>query len=113
MTGGVARTPIQPMLRAIGFENEDFRKPIVGLASTGAEVCPCNVHHDELAAVAKQALKGFGCAPLNSNTFFVTDGRFSGGSHGMVAGHVAPEAQEGETIANLRDGDRITIDSRS
>jgi dihydroxy-acid dehydratase len=42
----------------------------------------------------------------------ITDGRFSGGSHGMVVGHVAPEAQEGGAIALLRDGDRITIDSR-
>ena len=42
----------------------------------------------------------------------ITDGRFSGGSHGMVVGHVAPEAQAGGTIALLRDGDRITIDSR-
>ena len=43
----------------------------------------------------------------------ITDGRFSGGSHGMVVGHVAPEAQEGGPIALLRDGDRITIDSQA
>ena len=43
----------------------------------------------------------------------ITDGRFSGGSHGMVVGHVAPETQEGGPIAFLRDGDRIAIDSRS
>ena len=78
MTEGVARTPNRAMLRAIGFEDEDFRKPIVGLASAGAEVSPCNVHHDELAAVAKQALKGFGCAPLKFNTFVVTDGMAMG-----------------------------------
>ena len=40
------------------------------------------------------------------------DGRFSGGSHGTVVGHVAPEAQEGGTIDMLHDGDRVTIDSR-
>ena len=78
MTEGAARTPNRAMLRAIGFEDEDFRKPIVGLASAGAEVSPCNVHHDELAAVAKQALKGFGCAPLKFNTFVVTDGMAMG-----------------------------------
>jgi dihydroxy-acid dehydratase len=40
----------------------------------------------------------------------VTDGRFSGGSHGFIIGHVVPEAQEGGPIALVRDGDRITID---
>ena len=41
----------------------------------------------------------------------LTDGRFSGGSHGFIIGHVTPEAQEGGPIALVRDGDRITIDA--
>jgi len=41
----------------------------------------------------------------------ITDGRFSGGTHGMVVGHVAPEAQVGGPIAAVRDGDIITIDA--
>ena len=41
----------------------------------------------------------------------ITDGRFSGGSHGFVIGHVAPEAQEGGPIALIRDGDVIRIDA--
>ena len=41
----------------------------------------------------------------------ITDGRFSGGSHGFVVGHIAPEAATGGTIALVRDGDRITIDA--
>ena len=40
----------------------------------------------------------------------ITDGRFSGGSHGFIVGHVVPEAQEGGPIARVRDGDTITID---
>ena len=40
----------------------------------------------------------------------ITDGRFSGGSHGFIIGHVVPEAQEGGPIALVRDGDVITID---
>ena len=47
---------------------------------------------------------------LGDKVGFVTDGRFSGGTFGMVVGHVAPEAQEGGTIALVRDGDSITID---
>jgi dihydroxy-acid dehydratase len=41
----------------------------------------------------------------------ITDGRFSGGTHGFVVGHVTPEAQEGGPIGLLKDGDRITIDA--
>jgi len=50
-------------------------------------------------------------AGMSKEVALITDGRFSGGSHGMVVGHVAPEAQEGGIIALLRDGDSITIDS--
>ena len=42
----------------------------------------------------------------------ITDGRFSGGSHGFIIGHVTPEAQDGGPIALVRDGDRITIDAK-
>ncbi len=47
---------------------------------------------------------------LGDKVGFITDGRFSGGTFGMVVGHVAPEAQEGGTIALVHEGDRITID---
>jgi dihydroxy-acid dehydratase len=42
----------------------------------------------------------------------ITDGRFSGGSHGFILGHVTPEAQEGGPIALVRDGDQIRIDAK-
>ena len=48
-------------------------------------------------------------AGLAGKVALITDGRFSGGSHGMIVGHVTPEAQERGPIAALRDGDRITI----
>lgn len=51
-------------------------------------------------------------AGLGKDVALITDGRFSGGSHGFVVGHITPEAQEGGTIALLKDGDRITIDAR-
>jgi dihydroxy-acid dehydratase len=41
----------------------------------------------------------------------LTDGRFSGGSHGFIVGHITPEAQTGGPIALIRNGDRITIDA--
>ena len=50
-------------------------------------------------------------AGLGSDVAMITDGRFSGGSHGFIIGHVVPEAQEGGPIALIRDGERITIDA--
>jgi dihydroxy-acid dehydratase len=48
---------------------------------------------------------------LGDSVGLITDGRFSGGTHGLVVGHVAPEAWVGGTIALLKDGDRVTIDA--
>ena len=50
-------------------------------------------------------------AGLGADVALITDGRFSGGSHGFLVGHVVPEAQEGGPIALIRDGDRIIIDA--
>jgi len=50
-------------------------------------------------------------AGLGKNVALITDGRFSGGTHGFVVGHISPEAQDGGTIALLKDGDIITIDA--
>ncbi len=52
-------------------------------------------------------------AGLGKDVAFITDGRFSGGTHGFVVGHITPEAQEGGTIAFVQDGDIITIDAET
>ena len=52
-------------------------------------------------------------AGLGSDVALITDGRFSGGSHGFIVGHIVPEAQKGGAIALLEDGDPITIDAVS
>ena len=52
-------------------------------------------------------------AGLGNDVALLTDGRFSGGSHGFIIGHITPEAQEGGPIALVKDGDIINIDSRS
>ncbi len=51
-------------------------------------------------------------AGLGGKVAFITDGRFSGASHGFIVGHVTPEAQDGGPIALVQDGDRVTIDAR-
>ena len=50
---------------------------------------------------------------LGSDVALITDGRFSGGSHGFIIGHVVPEAQEGGPIALVEDGDHVTIDAEA
>ena len=55
------------------------------------------------------ALSGLG---LGGKVALITDGRFSGGSHGFVVGHISPEAAVGGPIALLHSGDRVSIDAR-
>ena len=50
-------------------------------------------------------------AGLGTDVALLTDGRFSGGSHGFIVGHITPEAQVGGPIALLKDGDKITVDA--
>ena len=50
-------------------------------------------------------------AGLGKDVALITDGRFSGGSHGFIIGHVCPEAQEGGPIALVKNGDQVTIDA--
>jgi dihydroxy-acid dehydratase len=52
-------------------------------------------------------------AGLGKDVALITDGRFSGGTHGFVVGHITPEAQEGGAIALVKDGDTITIDANT
>ena len=51
-------------------------------------------------------------AGLGNDVAMITDGRFSGGSHGFIIGHVVPEAQEGGPIAFIKNGDIVTIDAK-
>ena len=50
-------------------------------------------------------------AGLGDSVALITDGRFSGATHGMVVGHIAPEAAVGGNLAHIREGDSITIDA--
>lgn len=79
---GANRAPNRAMLRAVGFKDEDFKKPMVGVASTWSEVTPCNVHIDKLAVQAKDGVAKNGGAPLIFNTITVSDG-ISMGHEGM------------------------------
>ncbi|HTU01818.1 MAG TPA: dihydroxy-acid dehydratase, partial [Candidatus Sulfotelmatobacter sp.] len=90
MTEGLTRMPNRAMLRAVGLKDEDFHKPMIGLASAGAEVSPCNYHLDDLAAVAKASVRKAGAVPMKFNTFVVTDGEAMG-HEGMKCSLVSRE----------------------
>lgn len=79
---GENRTPNRAMLRAIGFGDEDFKRPMIGIASTWSEVTPCNIHIDELAREAKKGARESGGAPIVFNTITVSDA-ISMGHEGM------------------------------
>lgn len=79
---GENRSPNRAMLRAVGFSDEDFQKPMIGIASTWSEVTPCNIHIDKLAIKAKDGATKGGGAPLIFNTITVSDG-ISMGHEGM------------------------------
>lgn len=76
------RAPNRAMLRAVGVTDADFKKPMIGVASTWSEVTPCNIHLNDLAANSKSGAKEAGGVPLMFNTITVSDG-ISMGTQGM------------------------------
>lgn len=101
MTEGVERTANRAMLRAVGFTDEDFSKAIVGIATAGSDVSPCNVHLDHLASLTRERLEELGTKPLTFHTFVVTDGEAMG-HEGMKCSLVSRD-----TIADV-----IELDAR-
>src|SRR5437867_5854766 len=90
VTEGVERAPARAMLRAVGFTDEDFDKPQVGVASSWNEVTPCNVHLNRLAAAAKEGVREAGAVPIEFTTIAVSDG-IAMGHEGMRASLVSRE----------------------
>ena len=79
---GVEQAPSRAMLRAVGFETQDFEKPQVGIASTWSMVTPCNMHIDKLAESASAGADSAGTKSVIFNTITVSDG-ISMGTKGM------------------------------
>lgn len=74
ITEGTNRAAARAMLKAIGFTDEDLRKPIVGIANTWTETMPCNYGLRDLAAYVKQGVRAAGGTPMEFNTISVSDG---------------------------------------
>ncbi|HYZ14450.1 MAG TPA: dihydroxy-acid dehydratase [Actinomycetota bacterium] len=88
VTDGPERAPARAMLRAVGFSEDDFGKPQVGVASSWNEVTPCNYHLDKLAALAKEGVRQGNAVPLEFTTIAVSDG-IAMGHEGMKASLVS------------------------
>ncbi|MDH3419467.1 MAG: dihydroxy-acid dehydratase, partial [Gammaproteobacteria bacterium] len=71
---GLAQAPSRAMLRAVGFSDEDFSKPQIGIASTWSMVTPCNMHINKLADVAAAGADAAGGKSVIFNTITVSDG---------------------------------------
>ena len=103
---GLKQTASRAMLRAVGFEDADFAKPLVGIASTWAAVTPCNVHIAELAREAAAGADAAGGKSIVFNTITVSDG-ISMGSPGMRYSLVSREviADSIETVVGAQGFD--------
>lgn len=87
---GPDRAPARAMLYPVGFKEEDFTKPIIGIASTWSMVTPCNMHIDQLAREAEQGANAAGGKAIIFNTITVSDG-ISMGTEGMKYSLVSRE----------------------
>ncbi|HUE97326.1 MAG TPA: dihydroxy-acid dehydratase [Longimicrobiaceae bacterium] len=87
---GRDRAPARAMLRAVGLSDEDFEKPLIGIANTWTETTPCNYHLRELAEWVKEGVRMGGGTPLEFNTVVVSDG-ITMGTEGMKASLISRE----------------------
>ncbi|RAP32343.1 dihydroxy-acid dehydratase [Candidatus Marinamargulisbacteria bacterium SCGC AG-414-C22] len=105
---GVDRAPSRAMLRAVGFSDDDFDKPQIGVASTWSRVTPCNMHINDLAIIAEDGVNQAGGKGIIFNTITISDG-ISMGTEGMKYSLVSREviADSIETVAGCEGLDGI------
>ena len=104
---GIEQAPSRAMLRAVGFTEDDFNRPQIGIASTWSMVTPCNMHIDGLADEAAKAADAAGGKSVIFNTISVSDG-ISMGTPGMrfslVSREIIADSIEAVTGAEGFDG---------
>jgi dihydroxy-acid dehydratase len=108
LVDGPNQAASRSMLRGVGFTSEDFTKPFVGIASTGAKVTPCNMHINQLADVVEKSVDGSGGKGVLFNTITVSDG-ISMGTQGMKYSLVSREviADSIETVVGCLGYDGV------
>ena len=90
ITDGPSRAPARSMFKAVGFTDDDLRKPLIGVANTWIEIGPCNYHLNRLAAKVKEGIRAAGGTPLEFNTISISDG-ITMGAEGMKASLISRE----------------------
>ncbi|HBO90720.1 MAG TPA: dihydroxy-acid dehydratase [Acidobacteria bacterium] len=90
LTEGPSRAPARAMLKAAGFDDEDLKRPLIGVANTWIEIGPCNLHLRQLSAQVKKGIRAAGGTPMEFNTVSISDG-ITMGSEGMRASLVSRE----------------------
>src|SRR4051812_25936026 len=111
ITGGVARSPNRAMLRAVGFGDKDFEKPIVGVANGHSNMNPCNAGIQPLIDRAMTALSEAGAMPQVFGTPTVTDGigmGTEGMKYSLVSREVIADAIETAVNGQMMDGVLVT-----
>ncbi|WP_077487634.1 dihydroxy-acid dehydratase [Sinomonas mesophila] len=105
VTDGIHAAPSRGMLRAVGFGDEDFAKPQIGVASSWNEITPCNLSLDRLAKAAKEGVHAAGGFPLQFGTISVSDG-ISMGHEGMHFSLVSREVIA-DSVETVMQAERI------
>ncbi len=110
VTEGDERAPNRAMLRAVGFHDADFGKPIVGVADAQSDITPCNAGLGELALAAAKAIRDEGGMPQRFGTITVSDG-ISMGTEGMKCSLVSREviADSIETVCRAQSHDGVIV----
>ena len=90
LTDGPSRAPARAMLKAVGFDDEDLKRPLIGVANTWIEIGPCNFHLRQLSEQVKKGIRAAGGTPMEFNTVSISDG-ITMGSEGMRASLVSRE----------------------
>ena len=108
ITQGVQRSPNRSMLRAVGFKDGDFSKPIIGVANGFSTITPCNMGLNKLSKKAEEAIRLSGAMPQMFGTITVSDG-ISMGTQGMKYSLVSREviADSIETACNAQSMDAV------
>ncbi len=108
VTQGVQRSPNRAMLRAVGFQDEDFNKAIVGVANAYSTITPCNMGINQLALIAEAGIKLAGAMPQMFGTITISDG-ISMGTEGMKYSLVSREviADSIDTACNGQNMDGV------
>ncbi|MCC7360265.1 MAG: dihydroxy-acid dehydratase [Anaerolineales bacterium] len=90
ITDGPSRAGARSMLKAVGFTDDDLRRPLIGVANTWIEIGPCNFHLRRLAAKIKEGIRAAGGTPMEFNTVSISDG-ITMGTEGMKTSLISRE----------------------